>query len=79
MTMPRCRRAPRCRCIAALLRFAEEPRLLGVEWSDGAHPSLYVAGGLRDALAAALLDAAQVRACLLRLACKRVVLTGGRA
>ena len=45
--------------MAALLRFVEEPRLLGVEWCDGAPSSVYVAGGMRDTILSALLDAAQ--------------------
>ncbi|GIM04041.1 hypothetical protein Vretimale_8678, partial [Volvox reticuliferus] len=48
--------------ISALLRFAEEPGLLGVEWTDGAAPSLYMAGAARDGVLAALLDMAQCAA-----------------
>lgn len=46
--------------LAAVVRFAAEPTWLGLEWTDGAPASMYVLPG-RDALLAALLDAAQVR------------------
>ncbi|GIL47630.1 hypothetical protein Vafri_4396, partial [Volvox africanus] len=45
--------------VSAVIRFAEEPGLLGVEWADGAAPSLYMAGAARDGVLASLLDMAQ--------------------
>ncbi len=45
--------------LAAVVRFAAEPTWLGLEWTDGAPAAMYVLPG-RDALLAALLDAAQV-------------------
>lgn len=47
--------------VAAVVRYARQPQWLGVEWCDGAPPALYVTPS-RDGLAAALLDAGQVRA-----------------
>eukprot|EP00879_Flechtneria_rotunda_P023341 GHRR01024691.1.p1 GENE.GHRR01024691.1~~GHRR01024691.1.p1 ORF type:complete len:238 (+),score=83.68 GHRR01024691.1:52-714(+) len=47
--------------IAALVRFASDPKLLGVEWEDGAAPSQFVTPA-RDAVLAALLGAAQAAA-----------------
>ncbi|KAF5838736.1 hypothetical protein DUNSADRAFT_2280 [Dunaliella salina] len=44
--------------LASLARFEEDPKLLGVEWTDGAPPSLYLSPA-RDEVLAALLDAAQ--------------------
>jgi DnaJ family protein C protein 13 len=44
--------------IAALVRFASDPKLLGVEWEGGGPPSAYVTVA-RDAVLALLLDAAQ--------------------
>lgn len=44
--------------VAALIRFADDPKLLGIEWEDGAEPSCYVTA-VRDAILALLLDAAQ--------------------
>ena len=46
--------------LAAVVRFAVEPTWLGLEWTDGAPAAMYILPG-RDALLAALLDAAQVR------------------
>jgi hypothetical protein len=46
--------------LAAVVRFAAEPTWLGLEWTDGAPAAMYILPQ-RDALAAALLDAAQVR------------------
>jgi DNAJ protein RME-8 N-terminal len=46
--------------VAALVRYARRPQWLGIEWASGGPPALYVTPA-RDALAAALLDAAQVR------------------
>ena len=48
--------------LAAVVRFAEEPQLLALEWADSSAPSLYITPA-RDALLATLLDAAQVRGC----------------
>jgi len=45
--------------LAAVVRFAAEPTWLGLEWTDGAMATMYILPG-RDALLAALLDAAQV-------------------
>ena len=45
--------------LAAVVRFAVEPTWLGLEWTDGAPAAMYILPG-RDALLAALLDAAQV-------------------
>lgn len=45
--------------VAALVRFAQRPQWLGIEWAGGGPPALYVTPA-RDALAVALLDAAQV-------------------
>ena len=45
--------------LAAVVRFAAEPTWLGLEWIDGAMATMYILPG-RDALLAALLDAAQV-------------------
>lgn len=45
--------------LAAVVRFAAEPTWLGLEWTDGAPAAMYILPG-RDALLAALLDAAQV-------------------
>ncbi len=45
--------------LAALVRFADEPQWLGLEWVDGSAPSVYMSTA-RDALLATLLDAAQV-------------------
>ncbi len=47
--------------LAALVRFAAEPKLLGLAWADGMPPTLYLTAS-RDALLACLLDAAQARA-----------------
>jgi hypothetical protein len=44
--------------LAAVVRFAAEPTWLGLEWTDGALATMYILPG-RDALLAALLDAAQ--------------------
>ena len=46
--------------LSALLRFSHDPKLLGLEWVDGGPPSLYVSPA-REAILAAVLDAAQVR------------------
>ena len=46
--------------LAAVVRFAVEPTWLGLEWTDGAPAAMYILPG-RDALLAALLDAAHVR------------------
>lgn len=45
--------------VAALVRFAEDPKLLGIEWVDGSGPRQYVTPA-REQLLACLLDAAQV-------------------
>ena len=45
--------------IAALVRFINQPQWLAIEWADGARPTMYITPA-RDALLAALLDAAQV-------------------
>lgn len=45
--------------IAALVRFIDQPQWLAMEWADGARPSMFITPA-RDALLAALLDAAQV-------------------
>lgn len=50
--------------VSALVRFADEPEWLGVEWADGGTAAMYVTPA-REALLAALLDAAQ--ACAHRL------------
>lgn len=47
--------------IAALVRFADDPKLLAVEWEDGAPPCQFVTPA-RDAVLAALLGAAQAAA-----------------
>ncbi|WIA30400.1 hypothetical protein OEZ86_000485 [Tetradesmus obliquus] len=47
--------------IAALVRFADDPKLLAVEWEDGVPPSQFVTPA-RDAVLAALLGAAQAAA-----------------
>ena len=47
--------------LAALVRFADEPQRLSLEWADGSAPSVYMSTA-RDALLATLLDAAQVLA-----------------
>ncbi|KAK9822709.1 hypothetical protein WJX81_005943 [Elliptochloris bilobata] len=47
--------------LAALVCFAGEPTWLALEWTDGAPAAMYITPH-RDALAAALLDAAQVSA-----------------
>lgn len=47
--------------VAALIRFWEEAQHLGVEWTDGSILTVYVTPA-RDALLAALLDAAQTAA-----------------
>jgi DnaJ family protein C protein 13 len=47
--------------VAALVRHGEDPQWLSVEWADGAPPATYVTPA-RDALLAALLDAAQAAA-----------------
>jgi DnaJ family protein C protein 13 len=44
--------------LAAVVRYVEEPTWLRLEWADGAPAALYVTPA-RDALAAALVDAAQ--------------------
>jgi DnaJ family protein C protein 13 len=44
--------------VAALVRFADDPKLLAVEWEDGALPCQFVTPA-RDAVLAALLGAAQ--------------------
>jgi DnaJ family protein C protein 13 len=44
--------------VAALVRFADDPKLLAVEWEDGAPPCQFVTPA-RDAVLAALLGAAQ--------------------
>ena len=49
--------------LAAVVRFAAEPTWLGLEWTDGAPAAMYILPG-RDALLAALLDAAQACSCL---------------
>lgn len=46
--------------VAALVRFVDDPKLMAVEWSDGSRPTLFTSVA-RDAILAALLDAAQVR------------------
>ena len=48
--------------LAAVVRFAVEPTWLGLEWTDGAPAAMYILPG-RDALLAALLDAAPGRTC----------------
>lgn len=47
--------------VAALVRFAEDPQWLAVEWADGTPAATYVTPA-RDALLAAVLDAAQAAA-----------------
>ncbi|KAF8069423.1 GRV2 [Scenedesmus sp. PABB004] len=47
--------------VAALVRFADDPKLLAVEWEDGAAPSQFVTPA-RDAVLAAVLGAAQAAA-----------------
>jgi DnaJ family protein C protein 13 len=44
--------------LAAVVRFAAEPTWLGLEWTDGAPAAMYILPA-RDALLAALVDAAQ--------------------
>jgi DnaJ family protein C protein 13 len=44
--------------VAALVRFADDPKLLAVEWEDGAPPCQFVTPA-RDAVLTALLGAAQ--------------------
>lgn len=44
--------------VAALVRFWEEAQHLGIQWSDGSLLTVYVTPA-RDAMLAALLDAAQ--------------------
>jgi hypothetical protein len=45
--------------VAALVRFVDDPKLMAVEWSDGSRPTMFTSVA-RDAVLAALLDAAQV-------------------
>lgn len=45
--------------LAALVRFSDEPQWLGLEWTDGAPPTMYITPS-RDALLTAILDTAQV-------------------
>lgn len=45
--------------VAALVRFAEDPKLLAVEWIDSFVPTQYISPA-RDGILAAMLDAAQV-------------------
>ncbi|KAG1680439.1 hypothetical protein FOA52_015532 [Chlamydomonas sp. UWO 241] len=45
--------------VAAVVRFLDDPRLLGVEWVAGGAPPALFASDARDAIAAALLAAAQ--------------------
>jgi hypothetical protein len=47
--------------VAALVRFVDDPKLMAVEWSEGSRPTMFTSVA-RDAILAALLDAAQVRA-----------------
>lgn len=47
--------------VAALVRFAEDPQWLAVEWAEGTPATTYVTPA-RDALLAALVDAAQTNA-----------------
>lgn len=47
--------------IAAVVRYAEDPQWLSIEWADGAPTSTYVTPA-RDALLAAVVDAAQAAA-----------------
>jgi hypothetical protein len=52
-----------CGCVYTSVytaKHAQDPQMLGIEWSDGAPPSLYMSPS-RDAILAGLLDAAQVR------------------
>lgn len=44
--------------LLAANRFADDPKLLAVEWEDGANPSQFVSPA-RDAVLAAVLSAAQ--------------------
>jgi hypothetical protein len=46
--------------VAALVRYAEDPQWVGIEWTDGPPLTIYVTPA-REALLAALLDATQVR------------------
>ena len=46
--------------IAALVRFAEQPLWMAVEWTDGTPPSMFITAA-REALLTATLDAAQVQ------------------
>ena len=54
--------------LAAVVRFAAEPTWLGLEWTDGAPAAMYILPG-RDALLAALLDAAQVSLPFISIGC----------
>ena len=45
--------------IAALVRFADEPQWLAIEWVDGTPPAMFITPA-RDALLSATLDTAQV-------------------
>ncbi|KAG2494521.1 hypothetical protein HYH03_007288 [Edaphochlamys debaryana] len=48
--------------VSAVVRFAEEAGLLGVEWADGSPPCVYAGGAARDGIVAALVDLAQAAA-----------------
>ena len=45
--------------LAALVRFADQPQWLGLEWTDGAPPTMYITTA-REAVLTAVLDIAQV-------------------
>lgn len=46
--------------VCSIVRFLDEPQKLGIEWSDGTPPTLYISPS-RDAIVAAILDACQVQ------------------
>lgn len=48
-------------CVSSTCRFADDPKLLAIEWEDGAAPSQFVTPA-RDAVLAAVLGAAQAAA-----------------
>ena len=49
--------------LAALVRFSDQPQWLGLEWTDGAPPTMYITTA-REAILTAILDAAQASLCV---------------
>lgn len=45
--------------LAALVRFSDHPQWLGLEWTDGAPPTMYITTA-REAILTAVLDIGQV-------------------